>query len=199
MEIILKENQKIDDESLIKGLLDHIPGALKDLDRRYHHILKSIIIQVLHNETEADDVLQEVLLQVWERASTYSSEKGKFISWLCTLARRRAIDRVRQFSAYHRATDRYEDFCNDENKNIGASSPVTSQVERDDLRALLQRHLHSLPPAQECVIRMAYFENRSQCEIAGLTNTPLGTVKTRLELGIKKMASSIGGLRKEMF
>ncbi len=69
-------------------------------------------MQVLHDETEADDVLQEVLLQVWNRAESYSARKGKLISWLCTLARRRAIDRLRQHSAYQRATDRYEVSCN---------------------------------------------------------------------------------------
>ena len=68
-------------------------------------MLKSIIMQVLHDETEADDVLQEVFLQVWDRAPSYSSRKGKLLSWLCTLARRRAIDRLRQherLSASHR-------------------------------------------------------------------------------------------------
>ena len=61
-------------------------------------------MQVLHDEAEADDVLQEVLIQVWDRAPSYSSGRGKLVSWLCTLARRRAIDRLRQQSAYRQAT-----------------------------------------------------------------------------------------------
>ncbi|HLB33050.1 MAG: hypothetical protein A3F67_09100 [Verrucomicrobia bacterium RIFCSPHIGHO2_12_FULL_41_10] len=195
MEIALENTQQIDDQIIMKDLLARLPEALERLHRKYHDLLKSIIMQALHDETEADDVLQEVLLQVWERASTYSAEKGKLVSWLCTLARRRAIDRVRQFSAYHRATDRYEISCNHDRKETEEFCPVDWEVDRDDLRSLLQDHLSELPPSQKEVICMAYFEDRSQREISVLTHTPLGTVKTRLELGIKKLAISIGNLR----
>ena len=198
MQLTLENKFALDDQSLVDGLLQHIPKALEGLQQKYHGILKSTIMQVLHNSAEADDVLQEVLLQVWGCISTYSSKKGKLISWLCTLARRRAIDHVRQCSAYQRATDRYENSDQQHNKKTKTTNSVAVEVDRDDLQTLLQHHLKELPPTQQLVIRMAYFEERSQREIALLTQTPLGTVKTRLELGIKKLSVSIGGLRDEI-
>lgn len=180
---------------MMDGLIRRLPDALEKLYRRYRAVLRSIIMQVLHDEAEADDVLQEVLLQVWNRASTYSAKKGKLISWLCTMARRRAIDRLRQHSAYQRATDRYEISCNHPDKEFDQTHVVERDACRDDLRDLLARHLSSLPPSQQQVIRLAYYENRSQREISQLTETPLGTVKTRIELGMKKLTQSVGSLR----
>lgn len=194
----LADNAASEDQEFMKGLLERSPEALEALHKRYRAVLRSIIMQVLHDDAEADDVLQEVFLQVWNRADSYSSRKGKLVSWLCTLARRRAIDRLRQHSAYRRATDRYEISCNHCDKEISEIHTVERDACRDDLRELLAHHLHALPPNQEQAIRMAFLENRSQREIALLTKTPLGTVKTRIELGIKKLTHSFGGMREEM-
>jgi RNA polymerase sigma-70 factor, ECF subfamily len=183
MEMTLDNEAWLEDQRLIDGVLRRLPDALERLHKRYRVLLKSIIMQVLHDETESDDVLQEVFLQVWDRAHSYSSGKGKLMSWLCTLARRRAIDRLRQQSAYRRATDRYEVSCNEH------------EAFRDDLRSLLREHLGTLPPSQQEVIRLAFFEEKSQREISAITRTPLGTVKTRIELGIKKLSHAFGGLR----
>lgn len=161
-------------------------------------MLKSIVMQVLHDDADAEDVLQEIFLQVWDRAASYSAGKGKVVSWLCTLARRRAIDRLRQHSAYRRATDRYEVSCNHPDKELGEIHTVEREAYHDDLRGLLETHLTALPPHQEQAVRMAFLENRSQREISALTNTPLGTVKTRIELGIKKLTNAFEGLREEM-
>ncbi len=201
MELALQANGTSttwEDQQLMDGLIRRLPDALDRLYRRYRAVLRSIIMQVLHDETETDDVLQEVLLQVWNRADSYSSRKGKLVSWLCTLARRRAIDRLRQHSAYRRATDRFEVSCNHPDKEIDETHTVERDACRDDLRDLLQRHLGSLPPNQQQVIRMAFFENRSQREISSMTHTPLGTVKTRIELGIKKLSYSLGGQREKV-
>jgi RNA polymerase sigma factor, sigma-70 family len=195
METILESQVIIDDQDLMQELLRRNPDALDQLHQRYRAILKSIIMQVLHDDAEADDVLQEVFLQVWDRADSYSPRKGKLVSWLCTLARRRAIDRLRQHSAYRRATDRYEISCNHADKAIEETHTVERDACRDDLRELLEQQMKSLPPNQERVIRLAFFENRSQREISVLTNTPLGTVKTRIELGIRKLSHALGGLR----
>jgi len=198
MELTLDNTETAEDQMMMEGLIDRMPEALEKLHKRYRAILKSIIMQVLHDETEADDVLQEVFLQVWDRADSYSSNKGRLVSWLCTLAKRRAIDRLRQHSAYRRATDRYEVSCKHPDKEFSEIHTVERDAYRDDLRELLQRHLASLPPQQQQVIKLAYFENRSQREISQLTHTPLGTVKTRIELGIKKLAHAIGGLREKV-
>jgi RNA polymerase sigma-70 factor, ECF subfamily len=198
MEITLENDSILEDQQLMNGILRRRPEFLERLYKRYRVVLKSIIMQVLHDETEADDVLQEVFLQVWDRAPSYSSGKGKLMSWLCTLARRRAIDRLRQHSAYRRATDRYEVSCNHSNKGIDESHTVEREAFRDDLRSLLDQQLNTLPPNQQEVIRLAFLEEKSQREISALTQTPLGTVKTRIELGIKKLSHAFGGLREKV-
>ncbi len=198
MEMTLENDSILEDQQLMNGILRRLPEALERLYKRYRVVLKSIIMQVLHDETEADDVLQEVFLQVWDRAPSYSSGKGKLMSWLCTLARRRAIDRLRQHSAYRRATDRYEVSCNHSDKGIDESHTVEREAFRDDLRSLLDQQLNTLPPNQQEVIRLAFLEEKSQREISALTQTPLGTVKTRIELGIKKLSHAFGGLREKV-
>src|SRR4051794_35427984 len=82
--------------------------ALEELYRRHRPMLRSVISRVMNSDTDADDVLQDVFIQVWNQADSYSSEKGHLLGWLITLARRRALDRVRQMCAYKNATDRYE-------------------------------------------------------------------------------------------
>lgn len=187
-----------EDQQLMEGLLRRIPDALEKLHRRYRTVLKSIIMQVLHDENDAEDVLQEVLLQVWDRASNYSAGKGRLLSWLCTLARRRAIDRLRQHNAYRRATDRYEVSCNHPDKTFDDIHMVERDAYREEIRKLLHEQIATLPPKQQQVIKLAFFENRSQREISALTETPLGTVKTRIELGMKKLTQAFGGLRDKM-
>jgi RNA polymerase sigma-70 factor (ECF subfamily) len=198
MEMTLENESLLEDQQLMNGVLCRLPDALERLHKRYRVVLKSIITQVLHDETEADDVLQEVFLQVWDRAPSYSSDKGKLITWLCTLARRRAIDRLRQRSAYLRATDRYEVSCNHSDKGVNESHTVECEAFRDELRSLLHHYLVALPLNQQEVIRLAFFEERSQREISALTLTPLGTVKTRIALGIEKLSRALGGLREKV-
>jgi Sigma-70 region 2 len=82
MEMTLDRDSMQNDQQLMDGILHKWPDALDCLYKRYRVVLKSIIMQVLHDETEADDVLQEVFLQVWNRAPSYSSGKGKLMSWL---------------------------------------------------------------------------------------------------------------------
>jgi len=198
METTLTTAIETDDQELMEGLLRRLPEALERLHRRYRAMLRSIVMQVLHDDAESDDVLQEIFLQVWNRAESYSPGKGKLVSWLCTLARRRAIDRLRQHSSYRRATDRYEVSCNHSDKEVSEMHTVERDAYHDDLRNLLHHHLGSLPPYQEQVVRMAFLENRSQREISALTKMPLGTVKTRIELGMKKLSKAFEGLRAEM-
>jgi RNA polymerase sigma-70 factor, ECF subfamily len=193
----LDNESLLEDQQLFDGVLRRLPESLEEVYKRYGTVAKSIIMQILHNEAEAEDVLQEVFLQVWDRAPSYCSEKGTLMTWLCTLARRRAIDHLRQQNAYLRATDRYEVSCHS-NKGANESHTVECEAFRDDLRSLLHQHLVKLPPHQQQVIRLAFFEEMSQREISALSQTPLGTVKRRIELGMKKLSHALGGLRDEV-
>lgn len=187
-----------EDRELMFRLTKQEPSALNALHRRYRTVLKSIVMQVVHDDADAEDVLQDVFCQVWDRAQSYSADKGRLLSWLATLARRRAIDRVRQQSAYRRATDRYEVVCNHPDKDVDETHPVESLAHREDLKILIDRQMSALPIPQQEVLRLTFYEGRSQREIASLTGTPLGTVKTRIELGIKKLGAAIGGMREKI-
>ncbi len=186
------------DSELMDGLVQQQPYAMEELYRRYNPILKSIVLRVVHDETDADDVLQETYIQVWDRAGSYSPEKGKLVGWLVTLARRRAIDRLRQRHAYRRATDRFETLCQRPLGNAEGEQVVQREANCDDLRVLLLKLVNALPPKQREVIWMAFFESRSQREIAAVTRTPLGTVKTRIELGMRKLTHALSGARDKL-
>ncbi|HEY5792596.1 MAG TPA: sigma-70 family RNA polymerase sigma factor [Chthoniobacterales bacterium] len=194
----LDHSALMEDPQIMAALVKHEPSAIECLYLRYKSFLKSIIMQVVHDECEADDVIQDVLIQVWNRPQTYSSEKGKLGSWLATLARRRAMDRIRKHCAYRRATDRYEVACNHPDKAVSEIHVVEAEADANDLKQLLEHYLETLPPSQQEVIRLAYFQSRSQREISLLTHTPLGTVKTRIELGIKKLTHAMGGSKRKI-
>ena len=167
--------------------------ALKELYLRYARPLRALIGSVVHEESEADDVLQESFLQIWREAHNYSPKAGKPIGWVITIARRRAIDRVRRRDSYRRAKQRFED----EYKPAAHSLPNSAHTDivRTDLRQFLGKQMESLPRVQREVVELAYFSGMSQREIAATTRTPLGTVKTRLQLGLQKLTQCVRPLR----
>jgi len=185
------------DETLMKAITARQQIALRELYQRYGKTLKSVITRVVHEETEADDVLQEIFLQIWKEAGNYSPKAGRPLGWVVTLARRRAIDRLRRRQAYCRAKDRFEFHVGQQ-----PGARVTGQINDDligsDLRRFLERQLSTLPEQQRQVIELSFFEGRSHREISHLTGTPLGTVKTRLELGLRKLTNCIRPLRRKI-
>ncbi len=182
----------MDDEALMACLAAKEPNALWVVHQRYHSILKSIIISVIHDETEADDVLQEVFIQIWTNAANYSVEKGKAAGWLITLARRRAIDRLRQRHSYQMATERLEKASKP--SNAYEIESAQHDIENHDIRNYLNSLLQTLPVAQKEVVVLAHLHGMSQRQIASAISLPLGTVKTRLELGMRKLCHIAGGM-----
>src|SRR6266481_2494252 len=96
------------DLELMKAIQAEDPDALSQLYDRYNGILKALILRVIHNEAEADDLLQEIFMEIWNQAKNFSSQKGKPLGWMVTLARRRAIDGLRKKQAYARAEERLQ-------------------------------------------------------------------------------------------
>src|SRR5438067_11015645 len=97
-----------EDAAIMRKIARRRPDALAELYDRYSGIMKALIVRVLHDEAEADDLLQEIFMQIWRQAKNYSPKKGQALGWIVTLTRRRAIDRLRKRQAYHRATERLE-------------------------------------------------------------------------------------------
>ena len=188
------EQGAISDESLMQAIAHGNPAALSTLYDRYASILKALTIRVVHDEAEADDLLQEVFMQVWQQAKNYSSDKGKPLGWIVTLTRRRAIDRLRKRQAYCRAKDRFE-VTTDRQPEAWVHNRIEDDIHLEDMRTFLKAKIDVLPPFQRQAIEMAFFKGMSQREIALATETPLGTIKTRLELGLRKLSESIRGIR----
>lgn len=182
------------DESLIAGITDRQEQALTELFVRHGQRLKSLIGTVLHEEGEADDVLQEIMVQIWKSAARYSPKAGKPLGWLVTIARRRALDRLRRRQAYCRAKERFEKQL-PQHLNGVHHHGVDEEVTRIDLRRFLEEKLQLLPPFQGKAIRLSFFNGLSHYEIAAAMRTPVSTVKTRLELGLQKLTKALRPLR----
>ena len=185
------------DEMLMQEITQRRQQALKELYCRYARSLRALIGSVVHEESEADDVLQESFLQIWREAHHYSPKAGKPLGWVITIARRRAIDRVRRRDSYRRAKQRFEEEIKPQTQSIRISATDT-EVAQSDLRRFLGRQMQTLPKVQREAVELAYFGGMSQREIAVTTNTPLGTVKTRLQLGLRKLTQCVRPLRNKI-
>src|SRR5205814_9016848 len=184
------------DVDLMLGIQSGDADALSQLYDRYSGIIKALVLRIIHNESEADDLLQEVFLEIWNQAKNFSAQKGKPLGWMVTLTRRRANDALRKKQAYARAEERLR--AQPERQPLAwVQNTTTEDISAGDTRALIARVISALPGAQQQVIDLAFFRGMSQREIAAHTNIPLGTVKTRLELGLKKIYDSLKELRDE--
>ncbi len=185
------------DVELMMGIQAGDPDALSKLYDRYNGLVKALVLRIIHNDTEADDLLQEVFLEIWNQAKNFSAQKGKPLGWMVTLARRRAIDALRKKQAYARAEERLK--AEPERQPLAwVQNTTAEEITSGDTRALMGKVISSLPEAQQQVIDLAFFRGMSQREIAAHTNIPLGTVKTRLELGLKKIYDSLKELKDEL-
>jgi RNA polymerase sigma-70 factor, ECF subfamily len=180
------------DEMLMARIQQRDEQALTLLYYRYSKLLQSVISRCVYDAHHAEDLLQEVFVEIWDRAGHYSEEKGRALGWLITLARRRALDRIRRFQAYFRAEQRLR--AEEENGPLtDHSCDGDADVEQRDLGARLERALAQLPEAQAQAVRLAYQQGLSQREIVARTGIPLGTIKTRIELGLRKLANALRG------
>jgi RNA polymerase sigma-70 factor (ECF subfamily) len=181
------------DEELMERIQSQDEKALEILIKRYGPMLRSVVGRMISNDQNVTDVVEEVFLQVWRQAENFDISKGKAIGWIITVARRRAIDKVRRSQAYDRAEMRFR-LSNDTGVQHLASEDVEEHAVSVDNAEVFKKLIAQLPEAQQQAIRMAFYQGLSQREIAKETGLPLGTVKTRLELGIKKLRTAVCAL-----
>lgn len=177
------------DEQLMQRIQQGDESALADLHRRHHALVRTIVGRMIYNDHDVDDLIQECFLEVWRHAPSYCVEKGNALGWIVTLARRRTIDRIRRKSAYVRAQDRFrEEVAGDGQANhTGADEEASSS----DRAAVVSQLIAKLPDAQQQAVQLAFFHGMTQRQIAAKTGIPLGTIKTRLELAMRKLRSSV--------
>jgi RNA polymerase sigma-70 factor (ECF subfamily) len=160
-------------------------AALSALYDRYARLVYSLIRSVIKNHEEAEDLLQEVFVQLWQRASTYDASRGSVYTWIVTLARNRAIDHVRSRS-FQQQSKIAREVGPDLLFSLMDNSPFDLVVAEERSR-IMRDALSQIPAEQSQIIHIAYFGGFSQSEIAAQLNIPLGTVKTRMRQGMKKL------------
>ena len=181
----LAANQAASDDQLMEDVVNRKADALESIYQRYGSLLRTVILGVIRDESDVEDVLHDVLLQVWEQSGRYNPNEKGLRGLLVTLARRRSLDRLRRRVAYRRATESLKSDTG--NPLTFEIAPNTNQVEVNDLSKLLSRAIQVLPEAQKEVIDLAFFKGMSQREIASNRQISLGTVKTRLHLAQRKL------------
>lgn len=177
------------DEQLMAAIREQDEAALATLYKRHKALLRTIVGRVVNNDSDADDLVQEIFCEVWRLAANYSEEKGKALGWLVTLARRRAIDKLRKKQAYQRAEDRLT--VETQNSASGDYHSADDDAVASDRAEILQRVINTLPEAQRDALLMAFYRGMSQRQIAAETGIPLGTIKTRLDLAVRKVRTAI--------
>jgi RNA polymerase sigma-70 factor (ECF subfamily) len=161
--------------------------ALEALYDRYGSLVFSVGLRVLLDRQLAEDVTQEVFLRLWRRPWAYNPDRGRFISWLMSVSRNRAIDERRRLNRRHIAEEDRGDDAAPELPDLGRlRDPLTLAVLADQRREVMAA-LAQLPAAQREVLELAYFAGLTQTEIAARTGEALGTVKTRVRLGMQKL------------
>jgi len=181
------EEAQIDDVALLKAIAGKDEKAVSQLYDRYRVVLFGLLVRILNNREEAEDVLQELFLQVWHRAGDYDSNRGRPFTWLVTLARSRAIDRLRSVASRERVATESAREATEE-----VSDAVADAV-RSEQRGIVTSALSQLPEEQQRALVLAYFDGLTQSEIADRLGAPLGTVKTRMRAGMMKLREVLGG------
>jgi RNA polymerase sigma-70 factor (ECF subfamily) len=183
--------ESINDAALLRLVADRRPEALGVLYGRYAPTLLALGKRVLGSLADAEEVLQEVFLYVWSHAARYDANRSSVSTWLILVARSRAIDRLRT----RKVVERTHEAAHQQAPPGHASPDGVDAVFVRERRERVRGEMDKLPPEQKQVLEMAFYEGLSQSEIAAKADVPLGTVKTRTLLAMKKLR---GALRDEI-
>ena len=175
------EPSKLSDGDLLRAAARGTETALAEIYDRYRLILFGLIVRILHDRAEAEDVLQETFLQVWRRAGDFDESRGRAFTWLVTIARSRALDRLRAAGSRSRVAGEAAQMPRDE---VGDAAEDALKSEQG---TVVRQALAELPDEQRRALLLAYFEGLTQTEIAARLGDPLGTVKTRMRAGMMKL------------
>lgn len=163
-----------DEAALVERIRSGDETAMADIYDRYSGIVYGVALRVLGNTTAAEDVLQEVFLQLWRNPNAFDANRGRLPAWLAVIARNRAIDHLRK----RPPEDDIEDLPISTGVNLEGEAAQRLAV--DKIRTVLAQ----LPPEQRRVLEMAFFEGMTHTEIAAKCGEPLGTIKTRIRTGL---------------
>jgi len=184
-----------EDASLIRRMAAGDEQALGALYDRWQAVVHGIVARMLRQPDDVEDVVEEVFWQAWRQASRFDPTRGAVHSWLLTIARSRALDRVRSLRR------RREDPLEGEDGQVVTQQTAVGDpgldAEASERRTIVVAALADLPAEQRETLELGYFGGLSQSEIAERTGQPLGTVKTRMRLAMQKLRGQLQILRRE--
>ncbi|MEM8960720.1 MAG: sigma-70 family RNA polymerase sigma factor [Acidobacteriota bacterium] len=186
--------QRAEDIALIRRIADGDQHALALLYDRFSTMLLALARRVLHDDSEAEEILQEAFLQVWRQAGRYDDRRSSVATWLVLITRSRAIDRLRTRQVIGRTLDNLQQ----ETRTAHTSPEGIRSVLDEQRRKRLLGALADLPPEQRQVLELAFYSGMTQSEIAADTGIPLGTVKTRTLLAMKKLRKALESELREL-
>ena len=177
---------RLDDEELMQRLVYRDLWAFRALYDRYGNLVYSAALRVLRDPQVAEDMVQEIFLRIWRKPESYVAQRGRFATWLTSVTRNRAVDEVRSRGRRFR-----HETASPEEQERELPAPETNDpalmAELADQRRLIVAALAQIPAEQRQIIELAYFGGLTQQEIAERLAQPLGTVKTRIRLGMQKL------------
>jgi RNA polymerase sigma-70 factor, ECF subfamily len=164
--------------------------AFEQLYDRYANILYATAMKFLKEDADAQDVVQDVFIQIWDKAKLYDPAKGKPLTWALTMTRNRSIDRIRAIQRRTRLRDDFEkETVADESAGV---REALSGVDASEKSQILRDAVGRLSPEQRKVIELAFFGGLTQSEVADRLGEPLGTVKARARRGLMKLKEILG-------
>jgi len=165
-------------------------AAFEQLYSRYANILYATAMKFLKEDADAQDVVQDVFIQIWDKAKLYDPAKGKPLTWALTMTRNRSIDRIRAIQRRTRLRDDFEkETVVDESAGL---REALSGVDASERSQILRDAVGRLSPEQRKVIELAFFGGLTQSEVADRLGEPLGTVKARARRGLMKLKEILG-------
>jgi RNA polymerase sigma-70 factor, ECF subfamily len=175
------------DATLVSRLLQKDVGAFEELYDRHSRIVYALVVRILQQSPTAEEVVQDVFLQLWRNAAQYQVARGPFVPWLLTLARNRALDHLRLKSERQRRRE-------DQTEELPAISQAPEYEKALDEKRRAERVrslIGTLSAPQKKAIEMAYFEGLSHSEIANALHEPLGTVKSWIRNGLLRLKEGL--------
>ncbi len=167
------------DAAIVAGIRSGDESSLAQLYDRYSRVVYSVALRVIGDTGFAEDILQEIFLQLWKNPGAFDASRGNLGPWLSVIARNRAIDAIRK----RKPQDDIEDVV------LSVSTNFEEELDRNRSGAKVRAALAEMPPAQKKALELAYFEGMSHTEIAAKTGEPLGTIKTRIRSGLISLRS----------
>lgn len=162
------------DVSLVAAIRSGNESAMAELYDRYSSVVYAVALRVLGDTGRAEDVLQEVFMQLWRNPGAFDSSRGNLAPWLAVIARNRAIDSLR----------RRQPETDIEDVTVSVEPDMAGDAERARAMEKVRAALGGMPQAQRSALEMAYFDGLTHSEIAAKTGEPLGTIKTRIRTGL---------------